>query len=96
VKTFLFWTILAPLALAALVFLVSNRSVVRLDLWPLPFILNSPLSIVMMASIFTGFVTGGFVAWASAGAGRQKAQINARRIKILERELDHATLDEKE
>ena len=95
-KTVLFWIIIAPLALVALVFLISNRAFVPLDLWPLPFILNPPLSIVIMASVFIGFVTGGFVAWASAGEARQKARMNARRIKILERELDRVHLDEEE
>lgn len=95
-KIVLFWIIIAPLALVALVFLISNRAFVPLDLWPLPFILSPPLSIVILASVFISFITGGFVAWASAGEARQKARINARRIKILERELDRVTPDEAE
>jgi uncharacterized integral membrane protein len=96
VKTVLFWIIIAPLALVALVFLISNRAFVPLDLWPLPFVLNPPLSIVILASVFIGFITGGFVAWISAGEARQKARINARRIKILERELDRMSFDDEE
>ena len=95
-KIVLFWIIVAPLALLILVFLVSNRAFVQINLWPLPFILNPPLSIVIVASVFTGLVTGGFVTWVTAGEARQKARINARRIKILERELERVTLDEKE
>ena len=87
-KTVLFWIMIAPLALVALVFLISNRGLIEIDLWPFPALINPPLSIVILASVFIGFLLGGFVAWTSAGPARRQARINIRRVKTLERELD--------
>lgn len=87
-KTFLFWMVLAPLALVALVFLLSNRSLIPVELWPLPVVLHPPLSVVILVSVFAGFLMGGFIAWTSAGKARRQARADARRLKTLERELE--------
>ena len=87
-KTFLFWIILVPLALVALVFLISNRTLIPVDLWPLPVVFRPPLSVVILASVFAGFLLGGFITWTSASKARRQARLDARRVKTLERELE--------
>lgn len=96
VKTALFWTIIVPIILVSLVFLVSNRTFVSLDLWPFPVELNTPLSIVILLSVFLGFLAGGVTAWVSASEARRKARVNVRRVKILERELDRSSITHEE
>ena len=67
------WIILLPVALAAVAFSVVNREPVALDLWPLPFTVETPVFLIVLISIFAGFVWGGMVAWVSAMRGRRGA-----------------------
>ncbi|MBT3767556.1 MAG: LapA family protein [Rhodospirillaceae bacterium] len=93
-KTFLFWIILVPLALVALVFLISNRTLIPVDLWPLPVVFRPPLSVVILASVFAGFLLGGFITWTSASKARRQARLDARRVRSLERELEISRVQE--
>ena len=67
------WIILLPVALAAVAFSVVNREPVALDLWPLPFTVETPVFLIVLICIFAGFVWGGMVAWVSAMRGRRGA-----------------------
>ena len=80
------WIILLPVALAAVVFSVVNREPVALDLWPLPFTAETPVFLIVLVSVFAGFVWGGLVAWVSAARGRRRAI--ARRVAGAEREVE--------
>lgn len=48
------------IAVAALVslFAASNRETVSLGLWPLPYIAQAPLYLVVLVALFFGFATG--------------------------------------
>lgn len=87
-KTILFWIILVPLAMVALVFLISNRTLIPIDLWPLPVVFRSRLSVVILFSVFSGFLLGGFITWSSASKARRQARLDAKRVNTLERELE--------
>ncbi len=80
------WIVVVPTALAAVAFSVSNRGVVVLDFWPLPFAPERRLFAVVLVSIFAGFVLGGLVAWISGGKRRRRARAMARRAKAAEAE----------
>ena len=95
-KTALFWVFFAPILFVSLVFLISNRTLISLDLWPFPVALNISLSIVILLSVFIGFLAGGVTAWVSASEARRKARVNVRRVKILERELDRSSITHEE
>ncbi len=80
------WIILLPVALAVVAFSVVNREPVALDLWPLPFTAETPVFLIVLFSVFAGFVWGGVVAWISAARGRRRAI--ARRVAGTEREVE--------
>ena len=72
------WLIGAPLAAAAAVFAVANRSSVGADLWPLPWTVEAPLYLFVLLALFTGFLAGAAVAWASSLAARRRVRSEAR------------------
>ncbi len=84
------WIILAPLALFIIVFSVSNRAPVTLELWPLPFAMEPPLFAVVLVGAVLGFLFGAAAAWisgASARSGaRSRARAEAKRAKAAARE----------
>jgi uncharacterized integral membrane protein len=86
-----FWIIAAPLAVAIIVFSVNNRGEVVLDLWPLDMV-TAPLPIfpVVLASLLTGFVLGGVVAWFSGAETRKRARQVSRRAEAAEHKLARA------
>ena len=69
------------------VFSVSNRNLVTLDFWPLPFLPDVPIYIPVLIAGFMGFVFGGTIAWFSAGGTRSKARKATRRASSLEKDL---------
>ncbi len=79
------WIILLPVALAVVAFSVVNREPVALDLWPLPVTTERPVFLIVIFSVFAGFVWGGLVAWISAARGRRRAI--AERMVGAEREV---------
>jgi len=83
------WIIMVPLGAAAIVFSISNRSMVVIDLWPAPVTLDVPLYAIVFASLFAGFLLGGIVSWFSAGKTRRNARASAARARTAERELEY-------
>ncbi len=82
----IFWLFVLILSAIIIVFAVSNRQDVELDLWvyQTPAI---PLFVVALIGIFIGFIWGGIVAWISAGRSRKRARALHRRIEADEREM---------
>jgi uncharacterized integral membrane protein len=83
----LFWIFVALVATVLALFAVSNRAVVSLGLWPLPFILDLPLYLVIVAALLVGFVVGALAAWVAGRQRRREGRRRGRRIAALEREL---------
>ncbi len=81
------WFVIVPVALAVVVFSVSNRAPVTVDFWPLPFTAELRVFAVVLVSVFAGFVLGGLVAWISGGKRRRRARAMARRARSAEAEL---------
>ncbi len=68
-----------PVAAAVVLFVVSNRDVVQIKLYPLPSILDPvPLYWVGLGGAFAGFLCGGLVAWLSGHRWRRRARDEAR------------------
>jgi len=66
------WLIGVPVALLIAWFAVSNRSVVQLELWPLPGSLDAPLYLTVLIALLAGFILGAAAAIASAlGRGKK-------------------------
>ena len=69
-----FWLIGLPLAVVAILFAISNRTPVVLELWPLPFELETPRFLPVLAAALIGFLAGGVIAWFGGSHSRQKAR----------------------
>jgi uncharacterized integral membrane protein len=83
----LHWLVTGPVALLLIVFAVSNRETVSVTMWPLPFLLEAPLYLVVLLGMLAGFLIGELVAWINGRYWRRDARAKARRIEALEREL---------
>ncbi len=86
-KRLLSWLAMIVVGVVVLVFSISNRNVVTLDFWPLPFLQNAPIYIPVLIAGFFGFLFGGTIAWFSAGGTRSKARKANRRASSLEKDL---------
>jgi uncharacterized integral membrane protein len=61
---FLFWIVLALVALILILFAVSNRETVSLGLWLLPgAVIELPLYLLVLGTLIFGFVVGELVGW---------------------------------
>ena len=60
-------TSLTFLSIASMVviFAVSNRAEVSINLWPLPFYISLRLSVALLGALAIGIVLGGAIAWTS-------------------------------
>ncbi len=68
-----------PVAAAVVLFVVSNRDVVQISLYPLPpFVGPVPVYWVGLGGVFAGFLCGGLVAWLSGRRWRRRARDEAR------------------
>lgn len=84
---FIFWLLALPLLAAIAAFAVTNRGVVPLELWPLPFVITVPAFLVILVAVGVGMVIGAVAMWLSAGIQRREMRRRGRRIDALEGEL---------
>ena len=59
----LFWIVVALVAAVLALFAASNRESVALGLWPLPFVLDLPLYLAILAAVLIGFISGVLATW---------------------------------
>jgi len=85
---FLWWVMLALVALILILFAVSNRESVSFGLWPLPDAVELPLYLVVLGTLIVGFFVGELVAWVGGWRWRREARRSRDRIVMLERELE--------
>ena len=83
----LFWIFVLLVALVLALFAVSNRESVTLGLWPVPFLVEIPLYVAMLAALAAGFVLGEVAAWISGRRRRREARQRRRQLASLEGEL---------
>jgi len=76
----LHWLVTAPVAVAVVVFALSNRTPVRLSFWPFALSVEAPLALVVLGVAALAFLAGAFLA---ALAGWRAS----RRARRLEAEL---------
>src|SRR5438874_6409130 len=82
-----FWIVVALVAAMLALFAMSNREAVALGLWPLPFELDLPLYLAVLAALLIGFVSGVLTAWTAGRSRRRENRRRGRRVAVLEREL---------
>jgi len=82
------WIVLAVVAVAMILFAVSNREHVMLSLWLLPgAAVEMPLYLLLLATLLVGFVAGELVGWVGGWRWRREARRSRDRIAALEREV---------
>ena len=81
------WIAMIVVGIFVVLFAISNRSVVILELWPLPYLVPFPFYGAVLVAAFVGFIGGSVVAWFSAGGMRRKARHAARKASGLEKDL---------
>jgi uncharacterized integral membrane protein len=81
------WIITIPFTLIVVVFAINNRDPVMVSLWPLPWIAELPLYLVVLGSLLVGFLVGAAIAWLSAGRRRHEARVTAERLRGMSAEL---------
>ncbi len=81
------WILTIPLVLVVLIFSIANRHLVDLDLWPLALSFSLPVFVLMLGTLFVGFLAGGTVAWLSGAKSRQRGRESRFRSNHLEREV---------
>lgn len=74
-------------ALIIVLFAISNREQVVVQIWPLPYQISLSLYAVILSGVFVGFVAGMIVAWIMGGARRREQRENRRQIRDLEQSL---------
>jgi uncharacterized integral membrane protein len=84
------WIIAAIVILAVCAFAVTNRALIDIDFWPLPYAATLPLFAVLLGAVIVGFVFGAIVAWWSGRRTRRKARERGWEIESLQRELEMA------
>ena len=87
---FVSWIILVVVAIVVVAFAVSNRQPMTLDLWPLPFLLNPPVYLVVLAAVVFGFALGGAVSWWSAVWRTRRKVRKVRERHEQEKEAERA------
>ncbi len=83
----LYWVLAGVVALVLMLFAVSNREVVTIELWPLPVEGSMPLYLAILLILLIGILLGAVAAWISAGRWRRETRRLRRRVDALEREL---------
>ena len=86
---FVSWIAMIVVGLLVILFAISNRTMVTLDLWPLPVPdIVVPHYVPVLVAALSGFIGGAIVAWFSAGKMRRKARTASKKATGLEKDLD--------
>lgn len=82
-----YWAVVIVVAAVVALFAASNRATVSLGLWPLPFVAQAPLYLVVLAALAVGFVAGVVVLWVKGRGRRRQLRECRRQNEALAREL---------
>jgi lipopolysaccharide assembly protein A len=83
----IYWAIVLIAAAVVSVFAASNREIVSLGLWPLPYAAEVPLYLLVLAALLLGTAIGVFVAWIRGSRRRRELRECRRQNTALAREL---------
>ena len=84
------WLITLPITLAVVVFAVSNRTPVEIDLFPFPWHPVLPAYLLVLGSLFFGFLVGGAIAWLAGAPQPRRARRHTIQADRLSRERAEA------
>jgi uncharacterized integral membrane protein len=81
------WIITLPITIVAVVFALSNRQPVVIDIWPLELSLTAPLYLMLLLAALVGFILGGIAMWFTAGRSRKRAREAAAKLREMEGQI---------
>ncbi|AHC73842.1 hypothetical protein P856_631 [Candidatus Endolissoclinum faulkneri L5] len=96
VLTLIYFCIKLPITAAVILFAVSNWKSISLKLWPLPGVLDIPMSLVFVLALVIGFIVGAVIAWSWGFNHNMRANRAEKRLKTLESELTFMRVREEE
>ena len=82
-----YWAVILVAAALLIPFALSNRQPVSLGFWPLPFLVDLPLYLLVLSLLLAGFVIGAAATWIAGRRIRRDLRRRRRRVEALEREL---------
>jgi len=88
----IYWAVTLVVAVLLIPFALSNREPISLAFWPLPFLIDLPLYLLVLLLLLAGFVSGAAATWIAARRMRRELRRRRRRVETLERELVAARL----
>lgn len=77
--------------LIVILFAVSNREAVTVEIWPLPYRLSLGLYAVILLALVVGFIAGAIGAWMVGGPRRREHRRLKRHVRTLEQSLAEKT-----
>ena len=81
-------TILAAVvALLVILFAVSNRTAVTVEIWPFPYQLSLALYAVILLAVLVGFIGGVIAAWLVGAERRRELKRSRKQLRDLEKSL---------
>ena len=82
-----YWVGVLIIAAVVGLFAASNAGTVTLAFWPLPYLANAPLYLVVLVSLLFGMVIGALAAWIRGSRRRRELRECRRQNAALAREL---------
>jgi uncharacterized integral membrane protein len=82
------WLFTIPIIIVCVVFAVSNRQEVTIDLWPLDYIVTSPLYVLTLGFFFCGFLFGSLLFWLTSLRHRWDKRKLSKQVDKLKTQLD--------
>ena len=88
--TLLAWLFTLPCIIGAIAFALYNADVIPITVNPFKEPVEMPVYAPVLAAIAFGFLFGALMTWAGMGRLRKEKRDQAKRIKILEKEIQTA------
>jgi uncharacterized integral membrane protein len=79
-------------AVAVILFAVSNRQEVEITLWPLPFQANAGVYAVVLVAVLVGFIAGMIATWMVGGGARRERRRLRGQVRDLEQSLGRSKM----
>ena len=85
-RSAVFWSVTLIAAAVLVPFAIANRATVSLGLWPLPFLLEVPVYLLVLLTLLAGFCIGAAYVRIAGHWSRREIRRRRRRVEALERE----------
>lgn len=76
------------MAVLIVLFAVSNREPVAVEVWPFPWRIEAGLYAVILLAVFLGFLCGAVAAWMGGRAKRAELRTARKRMREMEQSLN--------